>query len=430
MSKYDKAGLAMIPSGYKDSKVYSLIPNSSVGDFDFTRASTATRVNKDGLIDTVASGVPRLEYPIINGVVGDTPSLLLEPSRTNLLTYSSGFTTDWNNTNITINSNSIISPDGTQNATKFIPDTTSGQHFLDRNGVTVNSNASASIFAKKGEYKRFSIRSYFTGANAIFDVNIGFVISASSVTAEIKDYGNGWFRCSLNETLNVNYGYGIFVMEDDSNNPLDNYAGNNIDGMYFYGAQLEESSYPTSYIPTSGTTVTRAEETCIDSGSTSEINSQEGVLFCEIASNSETADTRQVISLGDGSTGNNRVSIEYNSGTTNEIKLQLRTATLQASLPHTVDSTKTFHKVVGRYKLNDVQLWIDGFRVGRDQTSDVSAVDTLQVLSFRIPATSYFFGRCKQLISFKEYLTDSEIEDLTSWDSFNEMATAQEYIIK
>jgi hypothetical protein len=393
MSKYDKAGLAMIPSGYKASKVYSLIPNSSVGDFDFTRASTATRINKDGLIDTVASGVPRLEYPIINGIVGDTPSLLLEPSRTNLLIDSEDFTSNWNLDGVTVLSNNVISPDGTLNADKIT--FVSGNERLYY--IVSTTSAVFSIYLKGVIGEQVKIR------------------DASGVIVTTVTLTENWER------------YEVFINQSNSNIQIENI---NAEYVYAFGAQLESGAYSTSYIPTSGSSVTRATETCIDSGSTSEINSQEGVLFCEIASNSETADTRQVISLGDGSSGDNRVSIEYNSGTTNEIRLQLRTSTLQASVDHTVDSTKTFHKVVGRYKLNDVQLWIDGFRVGRDQTSDVSAVDALQVLSFRIPASSYFFGRCKQLISFKEYLTESEIEDLTSWDSFNEMATAQEYIIK
>ena len=45
--------LAMIPSGYKAGKVYSVLPESGVGDFDFTRGTTATRINSSGLIETV-----------------------------------------------------------------------------------------------------------------------------------------------------------------------------------------------------------------------------------------------------------------------------------------------------------------------------------------------------------------------------------------
>ena len=79
--------LALIPTGYKAGKVYSVLPESGVGDFTFTRASEATRINSAGLLEVEATGVPRLEYPLIDGVVNGCPSLLLENQATNLITY-------------------------------------------------------------------------------------------------------------------------------------------------------------------------------------------------------------------------------------------------------------------------------------------------------------------------------------------------------
>ena len=91
MSLYDKASIVLIPSGFKSGStdnLYSVLPANGNGDFNATRGSTATRVNKDGLIESVASNVPRLDYPLTSGVVGDCPHLLLEPSTTNLTNYS------------------------------------------------------------------------------------------------------------------------------------------------------------------------------------------------------------------------------------------------------------------------------------------------------------------------------------------------------
>ena len=84
--------LALIPSGYKGGSskgtLYSVVPADGTGDFDFTRSGSATRINKEGLIETVGNNVPRLNYPLIDGVVSGCPSLLLEPSRTNNVFYS------------------------------------------------------------------------------------------------------------------------------------------------------------------------------------------------------------------------------------------------------------------------------------------------------------------------------------------------------
>ena len=78
--------LAMIPSGYKDGKVYSVLPSNGDGDFTFSRGSNATRVNKDGLIETITGDTPRLDYSD-----SSCPSLLLEPQSTNLIPYSEDF---------------------------------------------------------------------------------------------------------------------------------------------------------------------------------------------------------------------------------------------------------------------------------------------------------------------------------------------------
>jgi hypothetical protein len=82
-----KPKLALIPAA-QGSKFYSVLPSDGVGDFDFARASAATRINKYGLIETVASGQSRLNYPLIDGVVNGCPHHILEPARTNLIQYS------------------------------------------------------------------------------------------------------------------------------------------------------------------------------------------------------------------------------------------------------------------------------------------------------------------------------------------------------
>ena len=85
-----KPTLALIPAS-QGSKVFSVLPSSGVGDFDFSRGSAATRINSQGLIENVLSGQSRLDYPLIDGVVNGCPSLLLEKESRNLVTYSEDF---------------------------------------------------------------------------------------------------------------------------------------------------------------------------------------------------------------------------------------------------------------------------------------------------------------------------------------------------
>ena len=94
-----KPKLALIPAS-QGSKVFSVLPSDGSGDFDFSRSGSATRINSQGLIETVSNGQSRLNYPMIDGKVVGCPSLLLEPQRTNLLEYSEDFTQGWSTSRI------------------------------------------------------------------------------------------------------------------------------------------------------------------------------------------------------------------------------------------------------------------------------------------------------------------------------------------
>jgi hypothetical protein len=104
------ASLVMIPEGYGTGVVYGQRPLTSDSQLTFSRASTATRVNASGLIETVASNVPRLDY-----LGSSCPRLLLEPQRTNLYNYSEQLN-QWTATNATVTANYAVSPDGYTNA--------------------------------------------------------------------------------------------------------------------------------------------------------------------------------------------------------------------------------------------------------------------------------------------------------------------------
>jgi hypothetical protein len=300
--------LALIPSGVKASKVYSVLPTDGSGDFDFTRSGNATRVNSEGLIELVSTNVPRLNYPLIDGVVSGCPSLLLEPSRTNLVTYSEDFTSDWSlGTRITITSNSAISPDGTLNADRFVETTNNSRHWAEVSfSATSGTTYTISIFAKAAERTEaliygFADNSVFDNTSAFYDLVNGVVISGSG--ASIEYYGNGWYKC-IRTLTSGSTGTGYFSV-GISKNESNVYIGDGTSGLYIWGAQLEASSYPTSYIPTSGTTATRSAETCNNAGDVNTFNDSEGVLFAEISALANDVTNRR-ITIDDG-TVNNRI---------------------------------------------------------------------------------------------------------------------------
>ena len=105
MSIYSDAVLILKPSGYKAAELYSVVPNTSVGDFDVARSSTTTRINASGYIEQVAANVPRLNYDS-----GDScPYLSTQRASTNLITYPESFGNSyWTKSGATIEGSTTI----------------------------------------------------------------------------------------------------------------------------------------------------------------------------------------------------------------------------------------------------------------------------------------------------------------------------------
>jgi hypothetical protein len=251
--------IAMIPSGYKAGTVYSVLPVDGTGDFTFTRASSATRVNESGLIEIVATGVPRLDY-----TGGGCPSLLLEPQATNLVTYSELFDNAyWNKSGASVVSGQS-SPSGDTSAFKLVEDTATSSHFINISSVTTTINVpqTFSVFGKSSErYLQLVLGGSGYGSNYCnFDIENGVVGSNSGiVSSKITTYINGNYRAEVTVLPTSSGTSGTLVLALIStltSARLESYLGTG-KSIYIYGAQLEEQSSATSYIPTSGSTVTR-----------------------------------------------------------------------------------------------------------------------------------------------------------------------------
>ena len=400
MAIQDDSSVALIPSAYGTSKVYSVIPSNGNGDFTFSRSGSATRVNKGGYIETMGSNVPRLDYPLIDGVVQDCPALLLEPSRTNYVTYSEAISNTTPKSG-TFTDNFAISPDGSQNATKLTA--TNTDPYFYQNFTFSSTTYTMSIYVKgigDAVGKEFQMR---IGGTSPYD------------TFEIP---SEWTRFTATKTVSAstsNFGLEI---------PNPAVSG---DEVLVWGWQLEAGSYATSYIPTSGSTATRSADVCNGSGTSAEFNDSEGVLFAEIAALANDGTTRRM-SLSDSSTSD-RIVIGYLS-TNNQFQFLINSNSSDSAFAFiSVPSVLDFNKVAIKYKQNDFAFWINGVEVSTDSSGNTPI--GLSELAFDDGVGGNdFYGKSKQLMTFKTALTDSELETLTSWDSFNAMAKGQLYTIE
>lgn len=407
---------------------YALAYNDENGNFkplpfDFTRASTATRVNKDGLIETVPSGKPRIDF--LNNTSGH---LLLEPYRTNSLTYSEDFT-QWANTGseTTDTADASISPDGSLNATKLQEANSNfGYHRLSKT-ITASSETdyALSIFAKKGTQKYVQLLLLSTSnsytASKVFDLEngtLGETIingTATLTDAKIEDFGDGWYRCTIIAQLST--APNVFRVNlanaatgNTTNLGMVQYTGDGNGNIYIWGAQMEAGSYATSYIPTEDSNVSRVAETANGAGNSTVFNDSEGVLYAEIAALANDGGNRRLgISDGDLS---DRVVIGFTSSD-NQIQAIVSNDGTQADITHTTSDVLSYNKIAFKYKEDDFALWINGTEVGvEDDGTAPSGLN--QALFDEGNGALDFYGKIKDFRLYDTALSDSELQSLTS----------------
>jgi hypothetical protein len=428
-----KPKLALIPAA-QGSKFYSVLPSSGVGDFDFTRSGSATRINSQGLIETVGNGVSRLNYPMIDGKVVGCPSHILEPQRTNLITYSEDFLSGWVLDNTTVVANSAVSPDGSLNADKIIATAINSSHsaFISLSSSTSSGTSYCySFFAKAEEYTKTAIRigggGYSSQPMAVINLLNGSVISQQGfISLSVKDFSNGWYKINAVFTATSSVAPNIQPIADGFTTTSDNYTynGDGTSGIYIWGAMFEQGSYPTSYIPTNGSAVTRSAETANGSGDADTFNDSEGVLMAEISALDNDGTFRQ-ISINDSST-NNRVTLDFTT-TNNQVRSFISfNGTSQALMTGNAIATNQSKAAVS-YKSNDFSLWLNGFKV---DTDTIGSVPTgLNNLNFdNGGGANDFYGNTKQIQYYDS--ADIDLETLTSWVSFSDMANGQLYTIE
>jgi hypothetical protein len=271
----------------------------------FTRASSGTYVNSEGVIQIASTDEPRFDH---DPTTGESLGLLVEEQRTNSITYSEQLeTSPWTAFNATITANAASSPSNSNTADLLLETATAGAHFLYWNSVTAIETGAVSFFVKQNnrQFAALTLRAAvndwvtciydLTGNGSVASTSSGVSSTYTSVSSFITAYPNNWYKISIVATRSGGLRV-VYISPSPSSSPsLDvngapNYTGNTSSGIYLWGAQLEVGSFPTSYIPTTGAAATRTADVASISGSnfSSWYRQDEGTVFAEFRDSPST----------------------------------------------------------------------------------------------------------------------------------------------
>ena len=237
----------------------------------FTRASTATYTDQNGTIQTAAVNAPRWDYdPVTHALRG----VLIEEARTNIALQSSNLALTWSPVDATMTAGISGAPDGTASMTRMAEAATTNIHVVIQNIATVASASyTMSAYAKAAQNRYLELSLDDSGGSnggfAVFDLQAGTVTQAVARgtgvlgASAIVAVGNGIYRCSFTTTMGAATAGRVIIALSQTPTPgfAPSYPGNASNGLLIWGAQVEQGAFPTSYIVTTGATVTRAVDT-------------------------------------------------------------------------------------------------------------------------------------------------------------------------
>jgi hypothetical protein len=378
----------------------------------FTRASSGTYVGSDRLIKTATTNEARFDH---NPTTGESLGLLVEESRTNLLTNSESFTS-WTANQLVQSTASVAAPDGSPTVRLFTEDNTTNVHRIFLAPTTGNLTQTHSVFVKNASGTR---RVYLSSDDAsgarqslTFDLQTGTLASNSGgwTNPFITAYPNGWYR--IGGTLTDNGGTTLFIV-GLNDGALSSYLGDGTSGIYLWGAQLEAGAFlPTSYIPTTTATVTRSADVASISGSNFSgwYRQDEGSFLADVNVLS-TSRLQQTISFNDGSSSN-RIEIRPvgNNATTIRTDCLVSGVTKYSNFLITVaDQSRRIAALA--IKANDFRLQ-SGATGGSPASDVVPAVDRLY-LNYATFASGELNGTIRRLTYWPQRLSNSTLQEIT-----------------
>ena len=417
--------LLIVPYRSKTGRLYSQIPvpvapaTTGAGDFTVTRNTTATRFNSAGLLESVASGIPRLDYYTSGGTAG-CPALLVEPSGTNLALQSANFLTTWSPTNIAVTTGStaaFTAPDGTTSADLLTASASGSARIIQSFTFVSGTTYSYSAFAKAGSgFFGLTMENggVASGAAVVWNLNTGALAVSGAVGAGytlqsqgIENYGNGWYRCRMTVLLGLGAAGNIRANTSDGTmtSAIINSASGNT--AYVWGAQLETGSVATSYIPTTTGTGSRSADVVSVSGAVSgSIGQTAGTFYLDLTYSLRLTSTATRWIQIFGSSNNIGLAV----ATTNIVRSIVNGQSDILSTPSTADGVK----IAWGYDGSGVVCFVNGTQYTLT-TGGAQIITQLNQISLDLSTTNAI-GNCRlrAMALYTTRLTDDELATLTT----------------
>jgi len=393
---------------------FEFIGNGFTGSIDNISIKEVLYDQPDGTLQLFNHPInkPRIEYDASGNCLG----LLVEEARTNLLTYSEDFAGSyWTKGTITISANNAIAPDGSASADKIVPNAINEKNHIIYTDMTSSPLDAFSLFVKPAGFDYVSLilqASANTDSMGVqFNLLTGTVVTSQNANGIIQDVGNGWYRVTVTPTTSTTFYYAVIQPNDGSApNTSDffrsTFTGNGSDGVYLWGAQFEAGSFPTSYIPTSGSAATRADDLASLAVSKFGYNQNQGSVVVESNFFGGT-DTSALCYIGEDTS--DRILLYYSN---KNLSFQVKSS---GALQATKSLSGQRNKAAFRYKLNDMVLAGDGSISSTDTAANLlgGTQNNIYIGSYYHNAGAHLNGHIKSIKYYPVGLSNAQLQALT-----------------
>ena len=388
----EKASIVLTPTGYSRDAIHNVKPSESpFGDMTLIQNGTSTRVNENGLVVDNTTDIPRIDYSKGSGAI------LSEIGTTNQVRYSEDFSNVlWNKSAINMTSSTKTNPRGVN------------QTVYNITGAPASGDGLFASFASTPSGQGTGVSIWIkrtSGAGSTGNVWIGSG-TQSSGTGNLVAVGNEWQRISY---AAPQYGGTTIYIKPQYGHYFDIWGAQGEYGLVSGG-----TGRITSYIPTTSGSATRARDNYLNGGDPTLIGQTEGVLFFEGAAIADQAFRTRGVALSASNSAANRVALMFGYSS-NEITVRLQaSSSILVQLFGTVTDQTSFNKVAVKYKSGDIALWINGTEVATSTASFTFNATLSELALDQGNSSRHMDGHVKQLVVFKEILSDAELAALTS----------------